>query len=239
MIAVTFALPAEGRDFVRRLRRREQRSDRDLPVVPGRLGDEEIEVLHTGVGQLTAGRRVRAYLDSASPKYLIAAGFAGATKPGCRIGEIILGENYSNATLLSRAEEALRSLTPTRGKIFTAPEVIDRPTARDQLWREQGVLAVEMESSVIVSAAAEKGIPVLALRSVSDTPEQPFPLPPGILFDVERQRTVLPRLGSYLVANPRALPRLIRFSRQIGIAKRALADALTLVLTPQPSVDRN
>ncbi len=231
MIAVTFALPAEGRDFSRRLSRRRTRFIGKLPILTGLIDGMDVEILHTGVGLGQAERRVREYLSkTAPPEYLIVAGFAGATRRGRQIGEIVLGENYSDGKLLSRAEDALRGLTIQRGKIFTASEVIDQPAAREELWQQQGVVAVEMESSAIVSVASEKGIRVLALRCVSDTPEQPFPLPPTILFDVKRQRTVLRRLAGYLVANPRALPRLIRFSRQLSMARRALADALVLFI---------
>ena len=228
MIAVTFALPAEGRDFLKLLSRRGTRRMGDLSVRTGRIGDTEIEILHTGVGIGVAERRLRTYLAGSSPEYLIAAGFAGGTRSDQRVGEIILGDNYSDPALLGEAERKLRSLTVRRGNIFTAPEVVDTLAARTELWQRESVIGVEMETRIIAAVAGERGIPVLALRSVSDTPEHPFPLPPAILFDVSRQRTLLRRLAGHLVANPRALPRLIRFSRQIATARRALADALLL-----------
>lgn len=228
MIAVTFALPAEGRDFLKLLSRRATRRVGDFCVRTGCVGDIEVEILHTGVGIGMAERRLRTYLADSSPEYLIAAGFAGGTRSDQRVGEIILGDNYSDPALLAEAEQRLRGLTVRRGKIFTAPEVVDTLAARTELWQRESVIGVEMETRVIAAIASERGIPVLALRSVSDTPERPFPLPPAILFDVQRQRTLLRRLSSYLAGNPRALPRLIRFSRQIATARHALADALLL-----------
>ncbi len=230
MISVTFALPAEGRDFLKLLSRRETRRIGDLCLRAGCIGDTEVEILHTGVGIGMAERRLRTYLASRAPEYLIAAGFAGATRDDQRVGEIILGENYSDPTLLGEAERRLRGLTIRRGKIFTAAEVVDTLAGRSELWQREEVLGVEMETRVIAAVAAERRIPVLALRSVSDTPQQPFPLPPAVLFDVQRQRTLLRRVAGHLVANPRALPRLIRFSRQVATARRALADALLLAI---------
>ena len=71
---------------------------------------------------------------------------------------------------------------------------------------------------------------MLALRAITDTPAFPFPAPPDVLFDVEKQRTVAPRLAFYLVTHPLAIMRLVSFARRVSAARAALAATLDLLL---------
>jgi hypothetical protein len=64
------------------------------------------------------------------------------------------------------------------------------------------------------------------LRVISDTPREPFPAPPPVLFDTERQRTNGAKLATYLLLHPTRIPRLIRFAKQIAHAREELTGAL-------------
>src|SRR4051812_28999602 len=121
MIAITFALPAESRDFVKKLGSA-RTSGR---TVAGTCGSTRVEVLHTGVGGGIAEKRLREYLEQAKPDFLVAAGFGGATTDNQAIGDIILASNYSEPALLRSAEAALAGSNPQIGKLFTALEVVD------------------------------------------------------------------------------------------------------------------
>jgi hypothetical protein len=71
---------------------------------------------------------------------------------------------------------------------------------------------------------------MLSLRAISDTAAAPFPAPPNVLFDLERQQTSAARLARHLFTHPSAVVRLMRFARQIALARASLATALkTLV----------
>jgi hypothetical protein len=87
-----------------------------------------------------------------------------------------------------------------------------------------------METELIARACAEHGIPLLSLRVITDTPREPFPAPPNILFDIERQRTHLLKLARFLLAHPNKIPRLIEFARRIARAQKILATALVQVV---------
>jgi hypothetical protein len=76
----------------------------------------------------------------------------------------------------------------------------------------------------------DRSIPVLALRVISDSPATPFPAPPNVLFDIEKQRTDFLQLVSYIARNPISATRLAEFSKQVTLAKSKLADALVVVL---------
>jgi hypothetical protein len=50
------------------------------------------------------------------------------------------------------------------------------------------------------------------------------------LFDLERQQTNATRLARHLFSHPSAVVRLMRFARQIALARASLAAALKLLV---------
>jgi adenosylhomocysteine nucleosidase len=229
MIAVTFALPAESRDFIRRIRGTERRED-GVRVTAGSVGKTNIEVVHTGVGCAIAEERFRRYLERSTPDFVIASGFAGATMKGCSVGDIILASNRSDPALLAFANRSLAQFKVRQGSLVTVPGMIDSKIEREELWSREQAIAVDMETAAIAALCAQRGLRVLSLRALSDTPEEPFPLPAHVLFDVQRQRTMARRLVRYLVSRPGSMIRLIRFSRQVKRVRKNLTMALLAVL---------
>jgi adenosylhomocysteine nucleosidase len=224
VIAVTFALPAESSDFVRRLTGR-----RETPAaVHGRIGQHDVTVVYTGVGRAAATRQIAGFLKSEQPEWLISAGFAGGLNDRAAPGDLVIGANLSETGLRDRAQAALPGVPLL--KIVTAETIIDRPEDRASFAQSSGADAIEMETAVIAEACAACGIPILSLRVVTDTPSSPFPAPPDVLFDVASQRTNIAQLAAYLATHPLRIPRLIGFAQRIARARRTLADALVEVL---------
>ena len=58
MIAVTFALPAESSEFLRRLRDKSHTDRNGVRTIRGKIEDRAIEVLHTGVGEKVCRQRL-------------------------------------------------------------------------------------------------------------------------------------------------------------------------------------
>ena len=58
MIAVTFALPAESSEFLRRLDNKSKSDRNGIKMIHGKIDDRTIEVLHTGVGEKTCRPRI-------------------------------------------------------------------------------------------------------------------------------------------------------------------------------------
>ena len=55
MIAVTFALPAESSEFLRRLGNKSRANRNGISIVRGTIGHRSIEVIHTGSVRTSAG----------------------------------------------------------------------------------------------------------------------------------------------------------------------------------------
>src|SRR5436305_15173835 len=64
MIAITFALPAESREFLRSLTNKSRADRNGVRTVRGKIHDRTIEVLHTGVGERVCRQRVGKFLSA-------------------------------------------------------------------------------------------------------------------------------------------------------------------------------
>ena len=116
------------------------------------------------------------------------------------------------------------------GKLVTVPGVIDAKPERDRLAAATGAIAVDMETEFIAAACAAHRVPILSLRVVTDTPTQPFPVPPNVLFDLEKQKTNFRRLALYLAMHPGAIKRLNAFRQRVALARQSLTSALEKIL---------
>ena len=203
MIAVTFALPEESRDFVRAVR-----------------GRCDVTVVHTGLGLEAAATATAALLAGPRPAWVLSGGFAGALDPRLRLGDLLVAENFTSPLLLARAAGL------ERGQLVSRPRPVELVAEKAALFRETGALAVDMETAAIAAACARAGVPLLALRAISDPAHEPLPAPLAEWFDLARQRPRPRRLLAYLWRRPSAIRPFVRFVRGLPVARRALTAAL-------------
>ncbi len=226
MIGITFALPAESSDLVRQLRQVETVDG----LLFGQIGDRDVAVVHTGVGSENCNQRLEILLHKARPQFVIASGFAGAINQQLQIGDLILAENFSDPSLLGLAREILRDRKATPIKLFTSSSIIDSISQRNEIARGSGAAAVDMETGAILAICKAHGMPLLSLRAITDTLNDPFPAPSDILFDIERQRTRYSRLLSYILRHPGSIGPLLRFGQRIAQVRAALTGALVALI---------
>ena len=239
MIAITFALPAESAEFLRRLRDK-SRADRDgIRTIRGKIDDRAVEVLHTGVGENVCRQRMAKFLSATGRirrgerdqhfDYLISAGFAGALNDRLQVGDLLIAKNFS--TLWSAENRSSLSSLPIHiADLLTVPALINSGEDRNKLALTSGAVAVDMETEFIARACTVHGVPLLSLRVVSDTPKELFPAPTDVLFDIERQQTQMLKLATYFFAHPHRVPRLVQFAQRIARARKVLADALVTLV---------
>ena len=230
MIAITFALPAESSGFVRLLENRGSVSREGVETTRGRLHGKAVTVIHTGVGKEVCRERMEIILRRERFEYLISAGFAGALEKGLRVGHLLVSENFSSPQLRDSPQLGLADETTFLGKLLSVPRMVEATGERQSLNEKTGAVAVDMETETIAELCAAHGLPMLSVRAISDTADEPFPAPADVLFDVAKQETNFVRLGSYLLTHPGAIGRLNAFRERIAVARRALADALDQIL---------
>ncbi len=224
MIAITFALPAESAAFIKALRDKQREPCGEFEIVHGKIDNRSVEIFHTGVGEKICRHRMATLLQNRRFELLISAGFAGALDRELKVGDVVIAKNLST-TKISDAS-LLADLVVTLRDIITAKHVIDSAEERLRLAQITGAAAVDMETDFIARACAEHALPMLSLRAISDTAARPLPLPPHVLFDIERQETSATKLSLYLLMHPARVPRMISFLQQVRTARRALTRAL-------------
>ena len=224
-IAVTFALPAESSEFLRRLGNKSRADRNGISIVRGTIDHRSIEVIHTGVGENICRQRIGRFLENQQFDFLISAGFAGSLNHELQVNDLLVAKNFSTVDL-KHAQSSLSNVSIHTANMLTVPVLIDSSEEREKIARESGAGAVDMETEFIARACAEHGIPLLSLRVISDTSRESFPGPSRILFDIERQQTHVLKLATFFLAHPKRIPRLIAFTRRIARARKTLADAL-------------
>ena len=230
IVALTFALPAESSDFVRLLAKPVVQAREGVESIRGQIHGRLVAVFHTGVGEKSCRLKVENFLSREPLKYLISAGFAGALDEDLQIGDLLLSENFSSPELLGSAHLDFAGDGIFVGKLATVPGIVDSKSERDRWAKGSGAAAVDMETEFIATACAARRIPMLSLRTISDTPAEPFPAPPNVLFDLEKQRTNFGRLALHLVTHPGALMRLNAFRKRVALARQSLTSALEKIL---------
>ena len=225
MIAVTFALPAESSDFLRHLRNQSRTDRSGIRTIRGTIEDRAVEVFHTGVGEKVCHQRVAEFLQDQQFDLLISSGFAGALNDKLQIGDLLLAKNFSTVEL-TEVGSSFSRLPIHEADLLTVRALIDSNDERNKIAQASGTAAVDMETEFIARACAEHGIPLLSLRVITDTPSEPFPAPPNVLFDIEQQQTRFLTVATFFIARPNRVPQLIQFARRIARVRKILASAL-------------
>ena len=217
MIAITFALRAESAQLAAQLHEK-------------KINDRPIVIWHTGVGQKHCLLRMNEFLKSEPPDYLISSGFAGGVDADLQVGDLILAENFSDRQLLAKAEQILTAYKVKPVKLFTSATIIDSIADRNEIAHANNAAAVDMETAVVADVCATHGVRMLSLRVITDSVQDPLPVPPAVLFNIDRQQTDFATLLRYLLRHPGATRRLLNFSGQIARARAVMTNAIVALL---------
>jgi len=226
-IAVTFALPAESSEFLRRLGNKSRANRNGIRIVHGTIGHRSIELIHTGVGENICRQRIGRFLENQQFDFLISAGFAGSLNHELQVNDLLVAKNFSTVDL---KHASLSNVSIYAANMLTVSALIDSGEERERIAHESGAAAVDMETEFIARACATHGIPLLALRVITDTPTQPFPAPPSVLFNIQKQRTHVAALARFLLAHPGRVLGLVQFARRITRARKILSNALVRIV---------
>ena len=198
-----------------------------MSVVRGTIGHRSIEVIHTGVGESVCRKRIGKFLENQQFDFLISAGFAGSLNHELQVNDLLVAKNFSTVDL---KHASLSNVSIYAANMLTMPALIDSSEERERIARESQASAVDMETEFIARACAAHAIPLLSLRVITDTPTEPFPAPPSVLFDIQKQRTHVAALASFFLARPSRITGLVQFARRISRARKTLSNALVRIV---------
>jgi adenosylhomocysteine nucleosidase len=201
----------------------------------------------SGMGGRRASEAARNLVEMKAPRLLISFGIAGAVDADLEIGDVVLAETACRleqgvpGPLLplepwpDAAREAVVQALAKRGARQWAGTAVT--TGGSQVMEYQlGEMKhpiLEMETVGIAQVAAEKGIPLLSLRAISDGPRAPIPFDLGEMMD-EDANLQAGKLLMAVVRNPRIVFQSRRLMRNTRIAADNAAAALVAALS-QPA----
>jgi len=224
-ILVTFALEAEFAAW-QRLRFFRRGSRLASLSYEARIGDADVRVVLTGVGDTHARGAVRQALADA-PDVLIVSGLAGSLKPHYRPGDVLVAAAVCEAsgTRVVQSDAALVEDAAVFGArrvpmFVTANHVAVKAEEKKRLSFAGD--AVDMESFAAMTEAAAHNISSVAIRAISDAADENLPLDFNRVLN-ERGRIQLSRVLGRVALAPHRLPGLIRLDRNSRRAAQRLA----------------
>jgi adenosylhomocysteine nucleosidase len=224
-IVVTFAVRSEFAAW-RRMSGFEPVNRGDDAIYLMRTGDAEVYAVITGIGM----RSVRSDLQrllAESVDLCIASGLAGSLTKQYRAGSILVAKavRTSGPDRAIKSDKSLVRVANQCGAasvdFFFTSDVVMNSQAEKLRLREIAD-AVEMESFQIFSQAAKHGVPVVAVRAISDAADTNLPIDFNRIVDNRGQ--ISWRFAFEEIAKaPTRLPQLIRFGFESTRAARNLA----------------
>lgn len=155
----------------------------------GMYQGKRVSIQGTGMGIPSTAIYVHELIHNFHVKKIIRIGTCGAIQSRLKLGQLILAEAAhtdsatnllymksmdeapaANRELLSRAIEVAQKqgIAVLTGKIFSTDTFYHDDTNRWDKWISNGVLGVEMESSIIYALAQKHSVKALTILSVSD-----------------------------------------------------------------------
>jgi len=160
----------------------------------------------------------------------VAGGLAPDLKPGtCVIGSAILDDEGRQETDARWASRLMKIIPDAvHGPIVGVRAPIADASAKRDLHRQTGAIAVDMESQVVARAAARHGVPLAAIRVVVDPVERTIPR--SALAGARPDGTIDPlAVMRSLIRYPRDLAGLIRMSIDARAARATLVRGSALL----------
>jgi adenosylhomocysteine nucleosidase len=185
-----------------------------------RLNSGDVVVVANGPGPNLAGRAVDVVKEHKEMDGLVSIGFCGGLDPALQVGDIFIATEVLGSSLAG----APISTRPYRtGKLLSVDRVVATSIERSRL-HAAGAAAVEMEAAAVAERAKRWNLPFYAIRVVTDTAGESFPL------DFNRMRDAAGRFSRarILAAAFRRpgilLPELLKLNLRSKCASRALGD---------------
>lgn len=169
--------------------------DGDPAIHYGRIGGKDVALMQCGIGKVNAALGAAALIDKCHPAMVINSGVAGGTGAGASVADIVLANKVAyhdvwlgpGTTAGQAGDCPLYFLPPSTLDVEAVAREIGAKTGlvasgdifvcrEDDLKRilevHPGAIAVDMESAAIAQVCHKRGVPMVCLRIVSDTPGQ-------------------------------------------------------------------
>jgi len=239
-LAIFSAFPHETRPLVRNLNA--ARISKSLPftVFLAPYGPGEVVVVQTGMGTRNAEASLNYVVKEHSPTMILSSGFGGALYDNAAIGELIwastillMNNGIIDALDLPDRDHLFgrlsQKLTIQEGSIITLERWMKKPDIKCAVSRPLPFPVCDMETYPLAKASLTKGLPFVAIRSITDRSHEE--IPPELLgVSDESGNYSLSRALNVLLRNPSLIPRAVKLGRNSAIASHNLWRALRTLI---------
>jgi len=236
-IGIVLALPSEARIFSG-FRLAGELDGFPFWSEPG-ASYEKIFFILSGPGPERAGRAARILLDN-GVRSLVSTGVSGGLSPDVLPGALILAEQVqgpdSRYTTTPSLTDELHGIISVggagivKGLVLCRNEPVTSSRTKNELYRETGALAVDMESAAVSAEADRVGSKFAVLRAICDPAHMSLPFDPAAMLKPDgdiRYGALL----SLLLFRPARLPELYRTGRAFSRAMASLRIAWNSILS--------
>jgi len=223
-VAFVCAMPMELTPLRKRLGLRRTTLG-DGPAYEGTLDGRPVVAIVTGMGPALATAGIERLLDAASPApaVVVVVGITGAVDDATPLGTLVRPARViEGASGRQHVHEPLDG-GETRGVLWTTDAMT--PAADLPALREQGVVALDMETAAIAQACEARGIRWTVVRAYSDRATDGS-VDDDVFHLAHQDGTPDPKaVLRYVVRHPGRIPGLVRMGREADRARRRAADA--------------
>jgi adenosylhomocysteine nucleosidase len=206
----------ELRPIVKRLGARPS-TTAGIKVFVGRRDAVEIIVSQLGVGPTVAAHATEQLLDRFAVDHVVVSGIAGGIAPASTIGSVIVPDVVLDVNSGREFRPAPLGRMAMGGKVGTVDDLIVDPSRLAGL-AEQGVIALEMESTGVASVCEDRGLPWSVVRVISDRPDDGY-TDDAVLGTLRPDGSADMRAALRLMATrPSRIPGLVRLGRDSSMA---------------------
>lgn len=238
------AMPQEIAPLLQRVRRYQRDRISGFNRYRFDCGGVPVLLIESGMGPAHAAEATRMLISAARVSAIVNFGFAGGVLPGLRVGELVVAERAyrlegSAIAEGPRPDPALSGLVANAcrkagvelraGSFITACGIMNKGELAARVKAEVALPVLEMETASVLQVAHEAGIPVVALRGVSDAADEELGFSIQELCDAELNLSPA-RLFLTLARKPYLVPQLIRLAGNSRKAGRSLAQGVELAL---------
>jgi adenosylhomocysteine nucleosidase len=242
-ILVTFALENEFAPWRKMRNFKRVAADQWDHSYREQIGEATVRVFLTGAGRFAAQRAAGIAFEE-RPDICIVSGLSGALRPehslaGTLVARNVTGSNGAKShsghpDLLATAAAAGAKLVD---RFLTSDHVVADSEEKRRLGSHAD--AVDMESFWVLNAAADRCVPGIAIRAVSDTVDSNLPLDFGRVFN-EQGAVSIPKVIGQLAKHPSKVGGLLRLANDSERAAANLArvlDSFVVSVTNPPLVE--
>ena len=183
-IAVLVAMGMEASKLIARIENPAREKTAGKQFLRGRIGEAEVVLHICGMGMRRATNGAKALIENYKPDALVNYGVSGGLVPEMDLSDTVVvvsscpasGKAYRTESAVptdeALADFAAQVLPEARkGPAATSVGIIVNKKRKARLVEKTGAVCIDMESYAAAKTARELAVPLLVIRSMSDTVE--------------------------------------------------------------------